>query len=99
MIIDLLIFVLLQGLSANGIYLSMEDGMILNGYKAWLKKRPSWVGKPFGLCIKCMASSVGTVTFWPTCLFIYGWHPMEIFVWIMDLFLLVSVNWYIYKKM
>lgn len=97
--LELLIFIFFQGLSINGFQQSMEDGMILNPYKKWLQKMPSWIGKPLGLCIKCSASIGSIVTFWPVALYVYGWHPFEIFVWVFDIFVLVSVNWILYKKM
>lgn len=97
--LDILIFVFLQGLVINGFQQSMEDGMILEGYKKWLKKQKSWIGKPGGLCIKCLSSIGGTITFWPVVLFMYGWHPVELFVWVLDMLSLVVVNFWVFKKM
>lgn len=97
--IDILIFVFFQGLFINGFYQSMDEGMILNGYKKWLQKQKSWIGKPLGLCIKCASSVGGTVTFWPAVLLCFGWNPVEVLAWVMDIFILVAVNWWIFKKM
>jgi hypothetical protein len=97
--IDFLIFVLFQGLAINGFQQSMDEGMILNGYKNWLKKQKSWFSKPMGLCIKCSASVGGTVTFWPVVLYVYGWKPIELFGWVFDVFILVTVNFWIFKKL
>lgn len=99
MMFDLLIFVLFQGLAINGFQQSMDEGMILNPYKKWLQKRRSWIGKPMGLCVKCMASIGSTLTFWPAALYCYGWHPFELFVWVFDILILVTVNFWIYKKL
>jgi hypothetical protein len=99
MMTEILIFVLFQGLAINGFNQAMDEGMIFNVYKKWLQKRPSWIGKPLGLCIKCSASVGSLVTFWPVALYCYGWHPFEIYVWIFDAFVLISVNWIIYKKL
>lgn len=99
MMIDALIFVLLQGLAINGFQQVMDGGMIFNPYKKWLQKQKSWIGKPGGLCIKCLSSTGGTITFWPSALYCYGFHWFEIFVWIFDIFVLVYVNFYFYKKM
>lgn len=99
MMLELLIFVLFQGLAINGFQQAMDEGMILNGYKNWLKNRKSWFGKPMGLCIRCMASIGGTITFWPSVLYGFGFKPIEIFAWLFDIFVLVSVNWILYKKM
>jgi len=76
----------------------MDEGMILNPYKRWLKKQKSWIGKPLGLCVKCSASVGSAVTFWPCTLFCYGWHPFEVFAWVFDIFVLVSISWFFFKK-
>lgn len=94
---DILIFVLFQGLAINGFQQAMDEGMILNGYKKWLQKQNSWIGKPMGLCIRCMSSTGSIVTFWPAVLFVYGWRPIEIFAWLFDMAALVTVNWLVYK--
>jgi len=99
MMLEILIFVLFQGLAINGFQQSMDKGMILEGYKKWLERRKPWVGKPMGLCIKCSASVGGTVTFWPAALYAFGFRPIEIFAWVFDIFVLISINWLIYKKL
>ena len=99
MMVNILIFVLFQGLAINGVQLSMDDGMILERYKKWLKKRKYWMGKMGGLCIKCSASIGGTITFWPAAIYAFGFRPIEFLEWAFDIFVLVSVNWIIYKKM
>lgn len=96
--IDWIIFLFLQGLFINGISLSMGEGMILSRYKNWLKKRHEWIGKPFGLCVMCMSSVFGTITFWPMILYIYGFRPIELFAWVIDCFSLVSISLWVYKK-
>jgi hypothetical protein len=99
MMTDILIFVLFQGLAINGFNQAMDEGMIFNRYKNWLKKRKSWFGKPMGLCIKCSASVGGTITFWPAALYAYGWRPIELFTWVFDIFVLVVINFWIFKKL
>lgn len=98
MMTEAIIFALIQSLAINGFYQSMEEGMIFNPYKKWLQRLPKWVGYPMGLCIKCMASVGSAVTFWPTVLYLYGWHPFEIFAWGVDIFVLVFLNIFFYKK-
>jgi hypothetical protein len=98
MMVDILIFVFIQGLAINGFYMAMDEGMILNPYKKWLQKRKAWFGKPAGLCIRCMASMYGTLTFWPATVFAYGFRWIEVLAWIMDLFDLIYLNFYLYKK-
>lgn len=99
MMLDILVFVLLQGLAINGVHRSMDEGMILSWYRNWLKKQRSWIGKPMGLCIICMSSVGGTLTFWPTALYVFGWNPIEIFAWVFDMFILVYINFFLYKKL
>lgn len=99
MMLEILIFVLFQGLAINGFHQAMDEGMIFNGYKNWLKKRKAWFGKPMGLCIKCSASVGGTITFWPAALYAYGWRPIELFAWVFDIFVLVVINFWIFKKL
>lgn len=98
MMIDSLIFVLFQGLAINGFQQAMEEGMIFNPYKKWLQKQKHWIGMPMGLCVRCMSSTGSVVTFWPAVLYRYGWHPTEVFAWVFDIFVLVSINFWIYKK-
>jgi hypothetical protein len=97
--INFFLFVILQGLAINGFQQAMDDGMILSGYKSWLKKRKSWIGKMGGLCIKCSASIGSSITFWPTALYFYGWNWFEVLVWVFDALVLISVNWLIFKKL
>lgn len=97
--IDVLVFVILQGLAINGFQQAMDEGMIFNSYKKWLQKKKSWIGKPLGLCIKCASSVGGTITFWPVALYSYGFRQIELFAWVFDIFVLVSINFWIYKKL
>jgi hypothetical protein len=111
---DLLIFVLLQALMINGIYYCFQGGCtndlmkgtICSGnifYKIAPKffernKNKTWSTPLLG-CVKCMASTYGTLSFWFFVLYVYGFAPIEIGAWIMDVFVLVSVNWIIYKML
>lgn len=97
--INFLIFVILQGLAINGFQQAMDEGMIFEGYKKWLKKQKPWMGKMFGLCIKCASSVGGSITFWPAALYAFGFRPIELFAWVFDIFVLVSVNFWIFKKL
>lgn len=99
MMLELLIFVLFQGLAINGFHQAMDEGMVLNTYKKWLQRQKKWVGKMGGLCIRCAATIGSIVTFWPSALYGYGWHPFELFVWVFDALVLISVNWIIYKRL
>lgn len=98
MMIEALIFVFFQSMAMNGFSQAMDEGMILNPYKKWLQRRPKWFGYPMGICIKCLASIGGTITFWPAVLYGVGFRPIDFFAWGMDIFVLVFLNAYFYKK-
>lgn len=57
-----------------------------------------WVRKPIIECVKCMASFWGTLTYWPIMLWVFGFEWWQIPVWIVDMIILVYVNYYWYKK-
>lgn len=63
------------------------------------KIKNEWIKQPLFKCPKCMASCYGTITFWGTIFPIFGFHPFEIWVWVWDIIILVSLNWIIYKKL
>lgn len=111
---DLIIFVLLQALMINGIYSCFQGGctndltkgLICSGnifYKIAPKFFEKTRGKawtmPLWGCVKCMSSFWGTLSFWFFVLYVYGFAPIEIGAWIMDVFVLVSLNWIIYKML
>lgn len=98
LVISFFVFVLIQGLAINGVYEAMREKMILNFFRKWLLKQPSWIANPLGLCVKCMASVWGGIFFWGTVLPIFGFHFIEIWVYIVDVFVLVVVNFQVYKK-
>lgn len=93
------VFVILQAIFCNGFYESMNEEMILNGYKKWLKKRKMWIGKPLGLCVQCSSSALGAITFWPVCLMAFGFHWQEVPLFLYDIFILVYLNFYFFKKL
>jgi len=57
-----------------------------------------WWSKPVCGCVKCMASFWGTITYWPAVLLIFGFHWWEVALWVPDLFILVYLNWFLYKR-
>lgn len=99
-IIAFSIFVVLQSIAINGIYESMRQGNLLYPFKNWLSKYVSnhWM-KPLGDCIRCMSTVYGGITFWGTVLPVFGFCYFEIWVFIIDVFILCSLNYYFYKKL
>ena len=93
------VFCFLQALFINGVKGAMDEGMILEGFKKYVQKKlgdywsKSWVG-----CIRCMASGWSAVTFWPAVLIGFGFEWWEVPLFVANVFILVCVNFYIYKK-
>lgn len=98
-LVGFLVFLICQGVFINGIKLCMDEGMILNGFKKWVTSKSDFWSKPFANCIKCMASIGGAITFWPVVIYFFSFTFVEVFVFVFDICCLVSVNYYIYKKL
>jgi hypothetical protein len=113
MTLEFAVFVVLQGIFINGVDQSfsgqcaedIQRGRVCNGLiffpvALWMDKkiRQDWIKKPLYKCVRCMASVWGGVTYWPAVLMMYGWSWKEVPVFIFDVFILVIVNFYIYKK-
>lgn len=104
----------MQALIINGIYECFRGGCIEDMTKGRLcagnilwklnpeffenNKHKMWAQPLFG-CIKCMASAYGAITFWPPVLWKFGFHFWEIPVFIADMFILVYLNYFLYKRL
>lgn len=99
-LIGFILFVVLQSLAINGIFESMREGMIFYNFRMWLSKYVSeyWMN-PLGNCVKCMSSFYGGITFWGTVIPLFGFHLFEIWIFIFDVFILLVLNYWIYKKL
>lgn len=106
-------FVLLQAIFINGVHQSFsgtctEDvrlGKVCNGLiffplAQWMDKhiKYSWIKKPLYKCVRCMASVWGALTYWPAVLMFVGFDWREMPVFVFDVYILVILNFYIYKK-
>jgi hypothetical protein len=109
------VFVVLQSLAINGIYdcfrgSAIKDdvskkisyqGMVL--YKIaptfFEKYKYREWSKPLYSCIRCMASVYGALTYFPTVIYFWGFKWIEIPVFLFDIFILVYLNFYFYKKL
>ena len=98
-VVTFLLFVLVQGLFIVGVKSCFEEWMILEKPALWVKRKlgPYW-SKPFVGCIRCMSSVYGFITYWPAVIFVYGFDVWQIPVFIVDVFVLVYVTWFLYKK-
>jgi len=114
LLVEFLIFIILQALCINGIHYCFHGGCVNDIVKGkvcsgnvfykispsfYEKHRGKWWTFPLWNCVRCMASVYGSLTFWPTVIYLFGFHYVEIPVWIFDMFILVTVNWIIYKKL
>ena len=113
-LIEFLLFLVLQSLVINGIHTSFEGGCVknINGYdicsgNIFYLISPSFFEKhrgkkwtmPLWGCVRCMASVHGTITFWLAIYLFVGFDYGEVFVWVGDVFALVFLNYYFYKKL
>jgi hypothetical protein len=60
-------------------------------------KHKNWI-KPLWGCIKCESSVIGGITFWSVVLPVFGFHGIEVLIFIFDVFILISLNWFVYKR-
>lgn len=94
------IFILLQGLLINGWHQSQKEGMIFSFIPHFLEKtvKAEWINKMVFKCIRCESSIFGALTFIPVFIYFFGFRWIMIPILISDIFILVTVNWLIYKK-
>ena len=77
-----------------------EGNILYMLFPAFIEKnRDKHWAKPFFGCVKCMASIYGSLTYWAM---IYdqsfGLNYHTVLFWILDIVILVTVNFVIYKK-
>lgn len=108
------LFIILQSLAINGIYYAfsggclndIDKGKICKGNIFFLinpdffdkNKDKEWA-RPIFSCVRCMASTYSIITYWPVVLYLFGFHWIEIFVWVFDVCILASLNWLIFRKL
>lgn len=113
-LIEFCVFIFLQGLFINGVNECCKggciedmntgkkcDGMII--WRLWpnffeRNKDKAW-SRPFFSCVKCMSSVHGALTYWPAVIYLFGFNWVEIPVFVFDVFILVVVNFFIYKRL
>ena len=87
---------LVDGITGKISYQGMIGYMIA---PEWIEKNKKkiWL-KPIIGCVKCESSVIGGVIFWGTILPLFGFHFIEIWIWVMDVFILVYLNYFFYKR-
>lgn len=114
-ILSFCLFTVIQALAINGIHYCFKGESVKNDLtgkivysgnvfysmapKFFEKNKYKWWAKPLWKCVRCMASVYSIITFWPVIISIFGWHYEELFIWGLDAFVLVTLNWIIYKKL
>ncbi len=95
-----LLLSIIQAYVINGIKEAMNEGHILFWFSKFIEKnvKSETIRKPLGKCIRCMASTGGAITYWPFVLFVFGWHWAEVPIFVANMFVLVVLNWLIFKK-
>jgi hypothetical protein len=108
------ILCILQSFFINGVYFAfsggclndLEKGKICRGNILYSIK-PSFFernkdkmwSKCCYTCVRCMSSTYTIITYWPLVLYLFGFHWIEIFVWLVNVNVICSLNWVIYKKL
>jgi hypothetical protein len=98
-LIVFLLFVICQGAFIVGLKSTFEEKMILEKPAKWIRETlGEYWSKPFVGCIRCMSSVYGFITYWPAVLYEYGFHFWQVPAFIFDVFVLVYVTWFLYRK-
>jgi len=97
--ITFLLFMLIQAMFINGVKESTGEGMILENPARWIREKlGTYWSKPFFGCIRCMSSVYGFITYWPAVLYKFGFEWWQVPVFIIDVFCLVYLTWFLYKR-
>ncbi len=102
------IFILLQAIFINGVH-DFFKGYMDSGkahgnfgyllFHKFIEKHDKQVwAKPLWSCIKCQSSVWGALSFWPIVIYFFGFHWIEIFIFVYDVFILTSLNYWWYKQ-
>lgn len=95
-----LLFALIQSLVINGIKMCFDKEEILYPLRKLIDRivKNEWARKPFYSCVKCMSSIYGGLTYWGVVVPVFGFHHCEIPVFLFDVFTLVYLNYFFYKR-
>lgn len=91
--------IILSSLATCGIRLSMGKGMILAGFRAFVKDLSitRYIKKPIALCVTCMASFYGIPIYWYISLLVHGNNAITILTIPFALPVMGALNWYIMR--
>lgn len=108
------LFLNLQAWFINGVHATMSgvctndinkgeicSGLIFFPFARWLDKKIKydWIKKPLWKCVRCMASFWGAITFFGVVIPVFGFEYWQLAVYVVDVFILVNLNLWVYKKL
>lgn len=96
--LQFLLFTLCQSVVILGISNAAEKGYILERPAKYIQEKLGWFSKPIIGCVRCMSSFWGSATYWPVVVWRYGFEWWEVGIWVANIFALVYVNWFLYKR-
>lgn len=108
------LFMVIQAFIINGVYYccqgkcvnELNKGKVCNGnvfYKMFPdffeESKDKWWAYPLFQCVRCMASFHSLWTYWPCVVWLFGFQWWELYLWLIDMFVLVGLNYLIFKKL
>ena len=109
-----LVFAILQSWMINGLYESFKGSKVVDGishkvqYQGMIfymlapaffeKYKHRYWSKNLWSCVKCMSSTYGALTYWPTVIWLFNFRCCEVFIFIADVFILIYLNFFFYNK-
>lgn len=108
------VFAIVQALFINGVHECFRgkkivdeagkveyEGMIfyMMAPKFFEKHRHKQWSRPLWGCVKCQSSVWGALTYWPTVIYLFEFQWEQIFIFIIDVFMLVYLNAFFYKQL
>lgn len=113
-LIGFIVMSIIQSIVINGIYESFRGSPIKDDMsgrinyqgnilymiapKLFEKHKYKYWSKPIYTCVKCASSFWGGITYWPFIIYLFGLHWIEIPVFIANVFSLVYLNYFFYKR-
>ncbi len=109
------LFVTLQALAINGVKEALTGSAIKDDLSGKInyqgnvlymmaprffeKYKYRYWSKNLWTCIKCMSSFWGALTYWPLVIIVFGFNWIEVLIFVWDVFILVYLNNFFYKKL
>ena len=107
-------FCIVQSFVINGVHYCFQGGCISEMNKGKIckgnvfykinpnffeKNKGKWWTMPLWSCVRCMSSVHSIWTYWPVVLLLFGFEYWQLYVWVIDVFVLVSLNYMVYKRL